>query len=52
MVILIPFPKPAANIEKCNQWIRLCGRPAYQLKEEVLQVRNKSNHFIYVAGTM
>lgn len=41
----IPFPKPATNIEKCKRWIRLCGRTAYQLNEEVLRDRNKSKHF-------
>ncbi|XP_062568430.1 uncharacterized protein LOC134230607 [Saccostrea cucullata] len=41
----IPFPKPPTNPEKCKRWIRLCGRPAYQLNEEVLRDRNKSKHF-------
>ncbi|KAI4876934.1 hypothetical protein NFI96_030243 [Prochilodus magdalenae] len=26
-VLFVPFPKPKRNAEKCQLWIKLCGRP-------------------------
>ncbi|XP_069111673.1 uncharacterized protein [Argopecten irradians] len=43
-VTFIPFPKPARSLDKCREWIRLCGRPQTQLNEEILRDRGKSKH--------
>ena len=46
-VKFVPFPKPAKNTEKCQRWIRLCGRPHEQLNITILQERSKAKH-LYV----
>ena len=33
-VTVISFRKPQNNIEKCQLWIQLCGRPHYQLNTQ------------------
>ncbi|XP_033730606.1 uncharacterized protein LOC117320019 [Pecten maximus] len=43
-VTFIPFPKPGRSLEKCKEWIRLCGRPQSQLNEEILRERSKAKH--------
>ncbi|XP_046572861.1 uncharacterized protein LOC124280913, partial [Haliotis rubra] len=44
-ITFIPFPKPARNFDKCQRWIRLCGRPKYQLNMEILRDHSRGKHF-------
>lgn len=48
-IVFIPFPKPGRNLEKAKRWIRLCGRPHYQLNEDILKERGKAKH-LYVCS--
>ena len=36
-VFFIPFPKPTTQLEKCQKWISLCGRPHHQLNVDKLK---------------
>ena len=29
----VPFVKPHSNLQRCKEWIQLCGRPNYPLKK-------------------
>ncbi|XP_046563819.1 LOW QUALITY PROTEIN: uncharacterized protein LOC124272679 [Haliotis rubra] len=47
-ITFIPFPKPARNFQKCQRWItwiRLCGRPKYQLNMDILRDHSRGKHF-------
>ncbi|XP_046574050.1 uncharacterized protein LOC124282122 [Haliotis rubra] len=44
-ITFIPFPKPARNFDKCQRWIRLCGRPKYQLNMDILRDHSRGKHF-------
>ena len=45
-VFFIPFVKPARQLEKCREWIKLCGRPHDRLNVELLGSKKGKNIYI------
>ncbi|XP_066534477.1 uncharacterized protein si:dkey-20i10.7 isoform X2 [Hoplias malabaricus] len=47
-VVFYPFPKPKTNFQKCEQWIRLCGRPQHRLNIHTISKNTYvcSKHFV------
>lgn len=45
-VFFIPFVKPARQLKKCKEWIRLCGRPHDRLNVEILDSHKGRNIYI------
>ena len=29
----VPFVKPHSNLQRCREWVQLCGRPNYQAEK-------------------
>ncbi|KAI4892062.1 hypothetical protein NFI96_022369 [Prochilodus magdalenae] len=52
-VVFYPFPKPKTNLQKCQLWIRLCGRPQQRLNTNTISKNTYvcSKHFINGAPT-
>jgi hypothetical protein len=47
---MIPFPKPKRNLEKCQRWIRACGRELFSVEKVTRWMYICSKHF--VVGTV
>ncbi|XP_036429311.1 uncharacterized protein si:dkey-20i10.7 [Colossoma macropomum] len=47
-VSFYPFPKPKTNFQKCQLWIRLCGRPQHRLNIDTISKNTYvcSKHFV------
>ncbi|XP_007235875.3 uncharacterized protein si:dkey-20i10.7 [Astyanax mexicanus] len=52
-VVFYPFPKPKTNLQKCQLWIRLCGRPHSRLNMDTITKNTYvcSKHFVNGAPT-
>ena len=42
----IPFPKPKRNLEKCQRWIRACGRELFTVEKVTRWTYICSKHFV------
>ena len=45
-VFWIPFPKPKRNLEKCQRWIRACGRELFSVEKVTRWMYICSKHFV------
>jgi hypothetical protein len=45
-IFFIPFPKPKTHLEKCQRWIRLCGRKYFGVENKTKDTYICSKHFI------
>jgi hypothetical protein len=47
-VFFIPFPKPLTQMQKCEKWIKACGRPAEDLNVQKIKRSTYicSKHFV------
>ena len=45
-VFWIPFPKPKRNLEKCQRWIRACGRELFTVEKVSQWTYICSKHFV------
>ena len=46
----VPFPKPKTNMEKCERWIRACGRDNFTVDKVKKWTFIFTKHFIGGAG--
>ena len=45
-VTFIPFPKPKTQLEKCQRWVRLCGRQYFTVESIRKETYICSKHFV------
>jgi hypothetical protein len=45
-VFWIPFPKPKRNLDKCQHWIRACGRELFTVEKVTRWTYICSKHFV------
>ena len=45
-VCFIPFPKPKTQLEKCERWVRLCGRKFFTVENIRKETYICSKHFV------
>ena len=45
-VVFIPFPKPKTQREKCERWVKLCGRQHFTVNSITKDTYMCSKHFV------
>ena len=49
-VVFIPFPKPKTQREKCERWVKLCGRQHFTVNSITKDTYMCSKHFVGEKG--